>query len=359
MEILNTYTDLHRLAEPPLEEYKTSAYLKEKLQELGFTIRNEIETGIIAEYDSGNDGAVVALRADMDALAYEIDGKTVYKHCCGHDANMTMVLHSAKNIIEHKITKGKLVIVFQPAEEVMKGAKFIAESGLIDDVEIMFGVHLRPIAEAKMNEAVPALCHGSSYTMKVDIHGINSHAARPHLGVNAIELAALFINAVNSIKLDPRIAHSAKVTIINGGITSNIIPNKVSLTLDLRAQTNELMQQMIDKIKKILTSITELNDTTYEITHLAGCYAAEYDDELIEMSKEAITEVLGSSLPVTLTPGGEDFHFYKQILNLRCCYIGIGADLAPGLHNYNMDFNKGALKNGANILTKIALKLLA
>ena len=122
-------------------------------------------------------GPVFAVRADMDALVFTINGQDQTKHACGHDANCTMVLSAALEIAKIGIKRGTLKIVFQPAEEVLGGAKALLNSGLLNDIEEMIGIHLRPIQEAGMGQATPALCHGASYVVKAKVKGLASHGA--------------------------------------------------------------------------------------------------------------------------------------------------------------------------------------
>lgn len=358
MNVHEIYANLHALAEPPLEEFRTSAYLEEKIEQIGMKCIAKIGTGLIAVHDSLSPGPQVGLRADMDALKYVIDGKTQYRHCCGHDANMTMVLGSCAQILERGIKKGRLVVIFQPAEEILQGARLMANSGKIPDLDFLFGIHLRPIAETPLGEATPALCHGASRILKVIVHGKNAHGARPHLGVNAIEAVVAMINGIQAIKIDPRIPHSAKITMIRGGETNNIIPDKATFSLDMRAQTNEAMETLRKKIYDVLESICQMTGASYEIIEDDGCLAAIYDDECVQIAKKSIETVLGKSNPPIITPGGEDFHYYTSILGVKAGYIGIGANLKPGLHDPDMSFDFKALEYGRDILTEVVLSQL-
>lgn len=351
---------LHSIPEIGCQEFKTSKFVSEELKKFGYHVIEGIAiTGVIATMDSQIEGPILAVRADMDALSFKVDGKKVNIHACGHDANTSMVLATAKKIAEKGISKGKIVFVFQPAEETLGGANAIAESGILDEVEEMIGLHLRPIQEAKLGEATPALYHGSSRVMEVQINGLASHGARPHLGVNAIDAASLAIHAVNSVSVDPRVPHSAKVTSIHSGESSyNTIPDTVYMVLDLRAQTNNVMEKLVEKVQMaILTSVQSLGAKA-EISACTGVPAAEYNAEMIELAREAITEVLGNALDPIVTPGGEDFHFYTNMLNIKASYIGLGADLVPGLHHPEMTFDLKALEYGEEILKKIIFKRL-
>lgn len=294
----------------------------------------------------------------MDALEYEIDGEKVNIHACGHDANSSMVLAAAREVAEKGISRGKVLFIFQPAEETLEGAREIAKSGYLDEVEEMVGIHLRPIQEARLGQATPALWHGSSKMVKVKINGLASHGARPHLGVNAIDAAVLAINAINSIRVDPRISHSVKVTKINTeGNSHNVVPHSASMVLDLRAQTNRIMEEIVEKVEKAIHTSVQSIGAKAQI-EVDGVPAAEYDGEMVQTAREAIVDVLGSSMDEIMTPGGEDFHFYTKILNIKSAYIGLGSDLTPGLHHPEMKFDLKALEHGKEILENVVFKRL-
>lgn len=251
-KILKVYKDLHAIPEKGWNEVKTSKYLKEALISAGFEVIDNVNntTGVVVVLKGQEPGPVFAVRADMDALTFKINGKDVNIHACGHDANSTMVLMAALEIAKIGIKRGTLKILFQPAEEVLGGAEAIIESGLLDDVDEMVGIHLRPIHEARLGQATPALCHGASYCATAKVKGLASHGARPHLGINAIDAAAAIVNAINAIKINPVVPYSVKTTkLIAGGTAHNIIPDEAEMTFDLRAQTNEAMEELIKKTR--------------------------------------------------------------------------------------------------------------
>ena len=138
---------LHSLPEPPFQEYKTSAFLAEVLRTAGYTVTEHVgsETGLVGVWDSGKAGPVVALRSDMDSVQFRRDdGTAVRIHACGHDAHMTMAITAAQVLAEQGIPCGKLKILFQPAEEIGKGALSLTEAGAIDYVQYLIGYHVMP-----------------------------------------------------------------------------------------------------------------------------------------------------------------------------------------------------------------------
>ncbi|WP_442870369.1 amidohydrolase [Aneurinibacillus sp. Ricciae_BoGa-3] len=195
----------------------------------------------------GNGSIRVALRADMDALWQEINGKWQAIHSCGHDAHMTLVLGVIK--VLNKLAyqpAGKLKVIFQPAEEKGTGALKMMDKGILDDVDYLYGVHLRPIQELAGGFASPAILHGAAQLIRGEIRGTSAHAARPHLGINAIDVGGALIQELSKIHTDPLVPSSIKMTrFVAGEKSENIIPDYAEFTLDVRAQTNEIMNQLL------------------------------------------------------------------------------------------------------------------
>ncbi len=355
---------LHAMPEVGFEEVKTSAYLAEALQKAGYQVTTGLAgTGVVGVLDSGKPGPTLGLRADMDALAHEVDGTPCAIHSCGHDAHSAMVLAVAEEMAKTGLGKGRLKIIFQPAEEKLFGALRMIEAGAIDDVDYLLGIHLRHVQEAKLHQATPALYHGASYILEGVVTGAPAHGARPHLGVNAIDAAAAVVQAVNAIHVNPVVPATAKVTKFQaGGAALNAIPDKAIIAVDARAQQNDIMDELIGKIKRAVEGAAASVGAVGSINVSGGCPAAEYDPEMIALASEAIVATLGQEAllaPIT-TPGGEDFHYYvKHKPAMKVGYIGLGADLTPGLHHPAMRFDQAALTDGVNILLYAVNKLLA
>ncbi len=352
------FDKLHAMPELGFNEIKTSRLIANELRQQGFAVTAGIgSTGIVAIHDTGVDGPVFGLRADMDALPFVVDGKDVAIHACGHDANCAMVL-AASRMAMSKIKKGKFVLVFQQAEE-LSGALQMIEAYDFSFIDELVGIHLRPIAEAKLGEAMHALCHSASRGIKMTIKGKTAHGARPHLGVNAVEIAVAVINAINMIKEDSTVSHSIKVTqIASSGNPSNSIPDTVNVSFDCRAQTNEIMESITEKAKSITEHTVAMMGGLLEDFTAKGVIAAEYDEELTEFCGRSVVNILGSTLGICKTAGGEDFHYFGKLCGIKTAYIGIGANATPGLHSPDMTFDKRALDIGAAILADIVVRKL-
>jgi amidohydrolase len=226
----------------------------------------------------------------------------------------------------------------------------------------MFGIHLRPIQEAKSGQATAALWHGASYKMEASISGQTAHGARPHLGINAIDAAVMVVNAVNCIWENPLESWSAKVTKFNSNsLISNAVPDGVDLVFDLRAQKNDVMESMLRKLGNIIATVPTGLGAVGTVKKSDGVPAAEYDAEATALLEEAVIAVLGKDglLPPIVTPGADDFHFYKKAKpSIKAGFVGLGADLAPGLHDPSMSFDTDALPAGVKIMKHAVDKLL-
>lgn len=357
------YRILHGMPELGLQEVKTAAFLAGQLRSAGYDVQTGVGgTGVVGVLRGAKPGLVLALRADMDALKHIVDGQERAIHSCGHDAHSAMVLCAAEQAAKRGLDAGTLKILFQPAEEVLLGAKALVDAGAIADVDAMVGIHLRPEQEARKGQATPALCHGSSARIETTIEGTAAHGGRPHLGVNAIDAAAAVVNAVNAIHMNPVVPSSIKATkLLAGGGATNVIPDKAEMAIDVRAQRNDVVRELLAKAEAAIGNAAASVGAKATTRIKTGPPAAEYNEELIELAREAIVAVLGKwgLLPPIITPGAEDFHFYVQRKPaLKATYIGLGCDLTPGLHHPAMRFDVGSLIHGVNILGCVVDKVL-
>ena len=354
--ILKTYEQLHALPEWGLEEYKTSAYIKEWLRDADIPTRELAATGLVAELVGDEPGPVVGLRVDIDALPFKNEaGETYYVHACGHDAHTAMGLWVLKVLKELNLVKrGQVRVIFQPAEERLVGARNMITAGAAAGLDELYGVHIRPVQEARLGQAAPALWQGGSTVAELTVTGKAAHGARPHLGVNAIDGATLAIMAINSIWANPTQQWSAKVTkITGGGVASNIIPDRAIFTVDMRAETDSVMDEIIEKVRVAGEGGALAVGGKAEMNILGAVPAAQYDQELINNLAVAITEVLGPEglIPPIKSPGSDDFHEFKKAdPRLKAAFLALGADATPGLHDPQMRLATDSLLIGTRIL---------
>lgn len=364
-DLLLNWQHLHSIPEKSSGEVKTSRYLADKLKEYGYEVETfENGTGIIGVLEGKESGPTIGLRAEMDALSYDIDGQTEYFHNCGHDANCSIMLSVAKVIQScNLLKKGKIKIIFQSAEETFKGARELINTNRLNDLDYLIGVHLRSKDELTLGKAAPCVIHGASAHLKINIKGKSAHAARPEMGINAIEIASSLINQIKKdLVIQTNVPYSSKATNIRGGGPSfNVIPANVEIIYDFRAQDNDLMAKLKNEVFKIISNFNLEEGAAIDFEWSNGGYAAKYDKMMAAIASNNIVEVLGAKnlVPPLKTPGAEDFHEYAiAIPKLKSTILGIGADLVPGLHQFGMKFDKDALLIGAKIISFMVYDLL-
>ena len=361
--IQETFEYLHENPEIAFKEHKTTAFIAEKLEGWGFELRQaDGLTGLVGILDSGKPGVTFGIRADIDALPFEVDGQPVAYHACGHDAHTTMALAAAKALSEEGLPKGRLMMVFQPAEEVGGGAKAMLAAGLLEGLDEIVAFHIRPAEDVPFGKATPRLFFTASSHLGFKLTGKIAHGARPHLGINAVDAGVLAVNGVNAIKGNPAIGHSVKVTrFISMGSGTNSIPAEVELGFDLRCQDDAEMQRLREAVKRAVQSAADAVGCKVELTRDGLTRAGGYDDGLASDARAVIAEGLGEENVVESfrTPGGEDFNEIGYQLGCKACYMGLGTGAAPGLHHYGMQFNHDALPTGTEVLVRLARKRLS
>lgn len=360
----DVYRALHAIPEPAMEEYKTAAYLAKEIKSLGYSVTENVgKTGIIAVLDSGKPGMVVGLRADMDALTYDINGDGVLeqRHTCGHDANSAMVLAAARMISEKGITNGKAVILFQPGEEPILGALAMIESGLLDNLGIdeLYSIHLN--IGVRNGDISPALKHSASGRMKINFFGTAADISTPDHGVNAVEAAALAVHGINAIHMDPGLQYSIKTTHLTvKDLNPDGVQEWIEMIVDLKHEDTDSYAKMQDKATKAVKEIAKsigANATVQPINYVPG---AQLSEDAIKVATKAIIEELGEGhcADHIIATGGDDFHYFAPYLKCRATYLGVGADLYPSLHHPEMQFDPAALDNGAKVLANIVCRQL-
>lgn len=357
-EIYQWFDHFHKYPEVSWKEFETTKKIASILDELNVSYRLLGDVpGLIAEIGTGDE--IVAVRADIDALWQEVDGKWQANHSCGHDANITMVL-GALLLLKDRPLQHRVRFIFQPAEELGNGACAAFERGAVEGVSHLFGVHLRPIEELPLGKVSPAIHHGAAYFLEGTIRGTDAHGARPHQGKNAIDVIMAVQQMLNSIHLSPFEPHSAKLTkIVADGGSTNIIPGTASFSMDIRAQRNNQLELLRSRIEFGLTSIKQQFEIDMEWEWLDFTPGAEVSSVAARMAKDAIIETLGEThlAGEITTPGSDDFHFYTvKKPELKATMIGIGADLTPGLHHPKMTFDRNALIDAAKVLACVLEK---
>ena len=356
------FAHFHSHPEVSWNEKETAAYLLQRLSEDGFKCTPFASfPGLIAEIGSGK--PVIAIRADMDALWQEKDGTFQAVHSCGHDAHMSIILAAAA-LLKDSIgdLKGTIRFIFQPAEETGEGAIAVTKLGLVDDVDFLYGLHLRPIEELPLGAAAPAINHGASHHILGKIIGEDAHGARPHLGTSAIEAGMMLHHLLSQIKLSPMNPHSVKLTRFEAGSDNlNIIPGTAIFGIDARAQSNEDLDYLKSEIQRSLLALEKWYGISIEQEQQPDTTASIISKEALDYMEIAIIDTLGKKglHKTVITPGSDDFHFYTKLRpNIKATMLALGADLTPGLHHPQMTFDHSCLIIGVEIMARAVLETM-
>ena len=355
------WEDLHERAEVSFNEFETTAYLLKYFEDRGFSpVKFKNIPGFYVEVGSGN--PVVGLRADMDALLQKVDGVTQANHSCGHDAHMTIVSGVMNRLKETKSSlNGTVRAIFQPAEELGNGSVKVVEEGAANGLDYLYGIHLRPKVEIPYPACAPGIQHGACAFIKGKISSRDHHGARPNEGISAIDVGSAIIQQLQQIYTPPYISASVKMTNFHAGTDNfNIIPGEASFGLDLRAQENDVMNEIKIKVAHIIDKLAALYNITIEIEIIDEVPAAIINESAEKILTEVLEEVLGAEnvRPRIQTSGSDDFHFYTLLRpEIKATMLALGADLTPGLHDPDMTFNEAALIQGVNVLTALCRKI--
>lgn len=347
------YRHLHKIPEKAMEEYQTSEFLAEALKSFGYQVETQVgKTGVIGVLDSKIPGPVVALRADMDALTYEIQGKLECRHTCGHDAHCSIVLAVARTAALKGISRGKLVIIFQPAEEPILGALAMIQSKKLDNlgIEELYGLHVRSVdeRECRFGYMSPAVFTSASGRLRIHFYS-NS-------GGNVAEAAVLAIHGINMIHMDPTIRYSVKTTHLNMELGANgELPEKAEMIVDCKHLSTPLYQEMKEKASQAVKAAANAAGVKAEIESIEYVPGGTFDEESIAIARKAIIEELGEErcAPVTYFSAGDDFNYFVEYLKCKATYIGLGADASPELHHQDMRINCACLDNGVKVFQNI------
>ena len=328
---------LHVHPETSFHETETSAWIKERLDELGIPTMDHIRKNSIVGYIEGNaDGPVIAFRADIDALPIQEENDIPFKsqtpnvmHACGHDAHTSTLLCFADYLQHHpELIKGKVLFIFQQAEELLPGgAQMLIEDGVLDGVDAIFGWHIGP--ENQLGELViaPGPRTAAITTYHIDIQGKGGHGASPHAAVNPIAAATLIANAINSITtLNIDAYDTAVVTVSyliagNSGVF-NIIPDTAVMGGNMRTFNDDLIEVMSDRIEKIAHGICAAQNCTCAVEISRGYPTVLNDEAIVEKIMPALNTLgyeIFASRPVMAS---EDFARY--LLKVPGAFMTIG-----------------------------------
>ena len=410
-ELVAMRRDFHKYAESGWFEMRTSSLIARRLTDLGYEVLTgeavcnrearmgvpeeaELErqyaraaaqgadpeflpatrggmTGVIGILRCG-EGPTIAMRFDIDALgvieAEDPEHRPAaegfrsvnpgFMHACGHDGHATIGLGVAKLLMEIRDQlHGTVKLIFQPAEEGVRGAKSIVEKGHLDGVDFLIGNHITGKSDTEPGLVAPG-SYGSLATCKYDViyRGLSAHAgSSPHTGSNALLAAASAVMNLNAIPRHGKGATRINVGTLHAGSGRNVIPDEAKMEIEVRGATTELNRYMCQKAEAILTHTAQMYGCECTIRLMGAADSLTSDEALARRVDRVCREKL-SILPTEklLTPsfGSEDYSYMMnrvQEQGGQAVFFRALTHTAGASHNRRYDFNEQVLVNSVKI----------
>jgi len=363
---------LHQVPEGAFAETATARIVADELASLGLDVQTGLAgTGVAATITGRHTGPLVALRADMDALAVTEATGTPYAsrheglaHCCGHDGHMAAVLGAAGVLsrLSERLA-GSVRLVFQPAEETGAGAQAMLAAGVFGGLKpaAVLALHGWPGLPTGVVAARSGVMASASDVFEISVHGRGGHGARPARACSPIVPAARLVEALSRLTAPPDdpVPRVVSVGSIHGGGQPNVIPDTAVLSGTIRSADAKTRGDLHRQVRETIQAVARDSGVRAEVTIRAFCPRLENDPGLYAAFAELADGLLGPDQRVELdrpSMGAEDFGYYLQHAPGLLIRLGMGL-ACPDLHNPAFDFDDGALSAGISVLVGLALRV--
>lgn len=376
-EIYEIYRSIHEKPELGLKERNTSQLIRENLGK--YLPQEDIlsfsETGILAVVrgEQEGEGRCLLLRADMDALPIQEDETHEPKsqvpgvmHACGHDAHTAILLGTLRMMVQHKAEfAGKIYFLFQPAEEVLGGAKLFLQSNVVDlnEIHAVAACHMIPNLYGGEIGIRPGAMLASADEFTIQIHGKGGHGAHPYTTVDPVSISAGIIEEVQKlVSRETNALDTAVVSICSihsDGDSFNIIPDRVTLKGTIRTMDESVRIRLKKRIGQISEGMAQMNNGEATVVFQEGPPAFINDPEWEAGIEPVLASLLGKEKikhEDTVTMGAEDFAFIKERYPGIFIRIGCrteGAEFTP-IHSGRFRVDRKALLTGMITMSGVA-----
>ena len=376
-ELVEIRHDLHQHPELGFDTERTCGKIVEYLRASHVdSIDTELVKGcVIAVINGDQPGHTIGVRSDMDALpmkdgcgkpyASVVDGRG---HCCGHDGHTTWLLGVARWLASHRDFPGRVVLVFQAAEEPGIGAKALIEAGLFEKygIEEIYGGHTEPNLPKGTIGFKPGPLQAASDSFYVTLKGKGTHGGRPHLGVDPMPVAAQIILALQTIvarKVDPIESAVVSVCSINAGNFEavNVVQSELTMSGTVRTFLPEIRDLAEANITAMVNGIAAANGCEAELVYDRIIGSVINTEEQTEAAIAATRELLGEDHVKVIRPfmSSEDFSRYLNVVPGSIIRVGIRDDEhCVSLHHQKMDFNDDVLPVAVSVVANMAVTRL-
>jgi len=368
---------LHANPELSYQEFETSKFVQQRLDEFGIPFEIKANTGVVGLIKGRDPGKkTIALRADMDALPIKEENNVEYKskregimHACGHDVHTTCLLGAAKILNELKDQwEGSIKLIFQPGEERNPGgASIMIKEGVLENPrpQAIFGLHVNPQLEVGKLSFRSGQVMASADELYFTIKGKGGHAASPQTCIDPILIASHLIISLQQVisrnrnPFDPSVL---SITAINGGTTTNVIPDQVKLMGTFRAMDEGWRKKAHELIERITKESVHSMGGEVDL-HIDKGYPAVYNNEpLHEKAKLLAKQFMGPENveETEIRMGAEDFGYYSQLIP-GCFYrLGTGNQqkgIKAGVHTPHFNIDENAIEIGIGMMAWLGTKI--
>ncbi len=362
--------DLHAHPELLFDVHRTAGIVAEKLKAFGCdeVVSGIGRTGVVGVIRGGKSqsGRIVGLRADMDALPIEEQTRLPYSsadpgkmHACGHDGHTTMLLGAAKYLAETRNFDGTAVLIFQPAEEGGGGGREMVQDGLMDrfSIDEVYGMHNIPGLPVGAFGIRSGAFLAASDRFVIDVEGKGTHAAKPHLGIDTVLVAAQIVNQVQSIvarNVDPLESAVVSICQFHAGHADNVVPQTARLSGTTRSFLPEVQNLLEDRLREIVAGVGKLYGAQAQLLYERNYPVMRNHDRETAFAASVAAEIAGPERVDTDFPpimGAEDFAFMLEKRPGAMIFVGNGD--SAGLHHPAYDFNDEAIPLGASYWVRL------
>lgn len=357
--LINLRRDMHKHPELGFEEIETMEKISSVLNSLNIKHKTKIaKTGIIADIDGTDKNFTVAFRADMDALPMDDLKKCEYSskekgkcHACGHDVHMTILTGIAKYFSEVK-PPCNIRLIYQPAEETTGGAKPMIDENALDNVNVIYGLHVRPEIKAGQISVKYGVMYASSNMFDIKIYGKSSHGAKSYEGVDSIIVASNILNQIhNFVSAFTDGSMRLHVGTIKGGNARNIVADFVQMEGIIRMLCEDnIREKRLSAIEKIILNTAESFNAKAEFVNMPSYPALINHTEAVNIVKESGFSILGKEnvfIEENANMTTEDFSYYLQKVHGAFFSLGVSNEnLNIPIHNGLFDIDERAINIG-------------
>ena len=359
--LINLRRDLHKNPELGFEEFRTMEKISSILTSFNIKHKTKVaNTGIIANIDGEDKNFTIAFRADMDALPMEDEKKCDYAsqnkgkcHSCGHDVHTTILTGIAKYFSEIK-PPCNIRLIYQPAEETTGGALPMINEGALNDVNVIYGLHVRPEIKVGQISTIYGAMYASSNMFEINIYGKSAHGAKSYNGVDAIIVSSHIITQLHSF-ISAFTSGNIRLHIgtIEGGTSNNIVADSVKMKGIIRMLCDDhTRDNVLSMIENIVINTSKNFNANAKFINIPSYPALINNDDAVNIVKESGEIILGKEncFEEDANMTAEDFSYYLRRVKGAFFSLGVSNDkINFPIHNSLFDIDENAIDIGVKI----------